>query len=50
MRVRHASIDDLPTAEAERLYCWPPGCQLGDRPGLSDVGLEVIRLYAGRPF
>ncbi len=39
MRRRLASINDLPIAEAERLYHWPLGRRPDDHPGLSDFGL-----------
>jgi uncharacterized protein len=39
MRVRHASINDLPIKESERKYYWPLGRRPGDHPGLSDLGL-----------
>jgi nuclear transport factor 2 (NTF2) superfamily protein len=39
MAVRHASINDRPIAEAERLYRWPQGPRPADHPGLSDLGL-----------
>jgi len=39
MRRRHASINDLPITEAERLYHWPQGPRTDDHPGLSDLGL-----------
>jgi uncharacterized protein len=39
MRARHASINDLPIAEAERLYRWPLGRRPDSHPGLSDLGL-----------
>ena len=39
MRRRHASINDLPIAEGDRLYHWPPGRRPDDHPGLSDLGL-----------
>ena len=39
MRVRHASINDLPIAEGDRLYHWPRGRRPDDHPGLSDLGL-----------
>jgi hypothetical protein len=39
MRVRHASINDLQIAEAERLYRWPLGRRPDDHPALSDLGL-----------
>ena len=39
MRVRHASINDLPIAEAERKFHWPQGRRPDDHPGLSELGL-----------
>jgi nuclear transport factor 2 (NTF2) superfamily protein len=39
MRVRHASINDLPIGEADRLYRWPLGRRPDDHAGLSDLGL-----------
>lgn len=39
MRVRHASINDLPIQESDRLYHWPLGRRPDDHPGLSDLGL-----------
>lgn len=39
MAVRHASINDLAIAEADRLFRWPPGPRPADHPGLSDLGL-----------
>ena len=39
MRVRLASINDLPIAETDRKYRWPLGRRPGDHPGLSDLGL-----------
>jgi hypothetical protein len=39
MRVRFASINDLPIAEAERKYHWPLGRRPDDHPGLSALGL-----------
>jgi len=38
-RIRHASINDLPIREEERLYQWPLGRRPDDHPGLSDLGL-----------
>ncbi|WP_436763050.1 DUF1348 family protein [Streptosporangium sp. V21-05] len=38
MRARHASINDLPIAEADRRYHWPLGRRPDDHPGLSDLG------------
>ncbi|HWF99200.1 MAG TPA: nuclear transport factor 2 family protein [Steroidobacteraceae bacterium] len=39
MRVRHASINDVPITEAERRYRWPLGRRPDGHPGLSDLGL-----------
>jgi hypothetical protein len=39
MRVRHASINDLPIRESDRKYRWPLGRRPDDHPGLSDLGL-----------
>jgi len=39
MARRIASINDLPIAEEERKYRWPPGRRPDDHPGLSDLGL-----------
>ena len=39
MRVRIASINDLPIAEAERKFHWPQGRRPGDHPGLTGLGL-----------
>ena len=39
MARRLASINDLPIAEADRLYRWPLGRRSDDHPGLSDLGL-----------
>jgi uncharacterized protein len=39
MRVRIASINDLPIAAADRKYHWPLGRRPGDHPGLSALGL-----------
>lgn len=39
MRLRLASINDLPIKEAERKYHWPLGRRPDDHPGLSDLGL-----------
>lgn len=39
MRVRHASINDLPIEESDRRYHWPLGRRPDDHPGLSDLGL-----------
>lgn len=39
MRVRFASINDLPIAESERKFYWPLGRRPDDHPGLSELGL-----------
>ena len=39
MRIRHASINDLPIKESERLFKWPSGPRPQDHPGLSELGL-----------
>ena len=39
MARRHASINDLPIVEADRLFRWPQGRRPDDHPGLSDLGL-----------
>jgi nuclear transport factor 2 (NTF2) superfamily protein len=39
MRLRIASINDLPISEADRLYRWPLGCRPHDHPGLTELGL-----------
>jgi len=39
MRLRYASINDLPIKESERKYHWPLGRRPDDHPGLSELGL-----------
>ena len=39
MRLRYASINDLPIKESERKYHWPVGRRPDEHPGLSDLGL-----------
>ena len=39
MARRHASINDLPIREDDRLYRWPQGRRPDDHPGLSELGL-----------
>ena len=39
MRRREASINDVPIAEANRLFHWPLGPRPDGQPGLSDLGL-----------
>ena len=39
MAVRHASINDVPISEAERLFHWPQGPRPEDHPGLDELGL-----------
>jgi nuclear transport factor 2 (NTF2) superfamily protein len=38
MRLRYASINDLPIKEADRKYHWPLGRRPDDHPGLSELG------------
>ncbi|HEX6546075.1 MAG TPA: nuclear transport factor 2 family protein [Bryobacteraceae bacterium] len=39
MTRRHASINDLPIKQSERLYHWPAGRRPDNHPGLSELGL-----------
>ncbi|MBO9411389.1 MULTISPECIES: nuclear transport factor 2 family protein [Ruegeria] len=39
MAKRHASLNDLPIDEEDRLFHWPQGPRPEDHPGLSDLGL-----------
>jgi uncharacterized protein len=39
MRLRFASINDLPIKESDRKYFWPLGRRPDDHPGLSNLGL-----------
>ncbi|MGA7854458.1 MAG: nuclear transport factor 2 family protein [Candidatus Acidiferrales bacterium] len=39
MHHRHASINDLPIKDSERLYHWPQGARPQEHPGLSQLGL-----------
>lgn len=39
MAVRHASINNLPIIERERLFHWPLGPRPDGHPGLSELGL-----------
>lgn len=39
MSRREASINDVPIAEASRLFLWPVGPRPDDYPGLLDLGL-----------
>ena len=39
MQVRHASINDLPIREDQRLFHWPLGRRPDEHPGLSQLGL-----------
>jgi len=39
MTHRHASINDLPIASADRKFFWPLGRRPDDHPGLSELGL-----------
>lgn len=38
MRLRYASINDLPIDESDRKYHWPQGPRPDDHPGLSELG------------
>ena len=38
-KIRHASINDLPIKESERLFHWPLGRRPDDHPDLSDLNL-----------
>jgi nuclear transport factor 2 (NTF2) superfamily protein len=39
MRLRLASINDLPIGQGERKFLWPLGPRPNDHPSLSDLGL-----------
>lgn len=39
MRLRYASINDLPIKESDRKFHWPQGPRPDDHPGLSELGL-----------
>ena len=39
MQNRHASINEHPIAETDRLFRWPLGRRPDDHPGLSELGL-----------
>lgn len=39
MRLRIASINDLPIARADRKFHWPSGRRPDDHPGLTELGL-----------
>lgn len=39
MAERHASINDVPIQEADRLLHWPAGPRPDNHPGLSELGL-----------
>ena len=39
MKLRIASINDLPIEESERKFHWPAGPRPDDQPGLSELGL-----------
>jgi uncharacterized protein len=39
MRLRLASINDMPIASADRKFHWPQGRRPDDHPGLSTLGL-----------
>jgi len=39
MKQRHASINDIPIKEEDRLFHWPLGRRPDDHPGLTQLGL-----------
>ncbi|WP_271948226.1 nuclear transport factor 2 family protein [Ruegeria faecimaris] len=39
MAKRHASLNDLPIRQQDRVFLWPLGPRPDDHPGLSDLGL-----------
>ncbi len=39
MRKRHASINDLPIQDSQRLFHWPIGRRPDEHPGLTELGL-----------
>ena len=39
MRMRIASINDLPISDSQRNYHWPSGRRPDEHPGLTDLGL-----------
>jgi uncharacterized protein len=39
MKIRHASINDLPIDDRDRLFHWPLGRRPDDHPGLTELGL-----------
>jgi len=39
MAERHASINDVPISESQRLFRWPLGPRPADHPGLTELGL-----------
>jgi nuclear transport factor 2 (NTF2) superfamily protein len=39
MRVRHASINDLPIVDSQRKFHWPQGRRPDGHPGLTELGL-----------
>ena len=43
MRVRHASINDLPIREQDRLYRWPLGRRPDDHPATATISLGRSR-------
>jgi hypothetical protein len=45
MRLRLASINDLPIKETERKYHWALGRRLDDHPGLSDLGFRLKSVH-----
>lgn len=39
MAERHASINDVPISDDERLFHWPQGRRPDDHPGLTELGI-----------
>ena len=39
MAERHASINDVPITETDRLFRWPQGVRPAEHPGLTELGL-----------
>jgi len=39
MKIRHASINDLPIKDHDRLFHWPLGRRPDGHPGLTELGL-----------
>lgn len=50
MRIRLASINDLPIQEDERKLLWSQGPRPSDHPGLSDLGLKPLQGTSSCPI